>query len=155
MMETPQLVAALLSGLLLVPFLYWLLKPGEELARVTVVPGEPFEFTAKTGPHQKFSLWAVVDVTFKSLELTGPLAITQKSREVRTLAFALHPRGRTTEGSLSSITKSWLRGHDVARGSALVVRFKAQPQSTLLVRGTLRAGDTTKVAKLELYLTGG
>ena len=143
------------GAVLLVLLILWLVRPGEELARVAVVPGQPFVLSADPGAHRKFSLWTEVDVRFDKLELRGPIEVSQGREPLRNETFLLSRRGSTLEGDLSRVKRTWISGFSSARGSARVMRFVVPGGSAVTVSGTITAGDNTDVRRLELVLTGG
>lgn len=145
-------VAALLG---LGVYLYVMIRPGEELGRVAVASGEPFRLVVDTKQHEKASLWAEVDVRFEALELSGPIAITEGGREIRADVFELGRMGTTLRGSMTRVKRVWIAGTRRVRGSSRVLRFDVPRESEVVVSGTITAGPSTEIDKLELVLTGG
>lgn len=145
-------VAALLG---LGVFLYVMVRPGEELGRVAVVSKEPFRLVVQTQAHEKVSLWADVDVHFDTLELSGPIAITKGGEEMRAEVFELRRGGHTLQGSGTRVKRVWIAGTQRVRGTTRVLRVDVPRESEIVVTGTITAGPSTEIDKLELVLTGG
>jgi len=134
---------------------WFLVGSGPELARVAVLPGEPFRLNATcAGP---VTLWCDVAVSYgQSLDLHGPIRASSDGADVWSSTFWLSPRGSTCQDTpRSAIKKRWSRTRGFSRGVTRVAKIGLPKDSVeLTVEGTIEAGAGTHVEKLELFIAG-
>ncbi|MGE0790018.1 MAG: hypothetical protein AB7S26_30365 [Sandaracinaceae bacterium] len=145
---------AVASALVIGLFVWLLVASGPELARVKVVPGEPFRVRAHCAGSM--TVWCDVAVTYaSSLELHGPVRATRDGREVWSGTLWLSPRGSTQQGMARSggVKKTWFFTPGKARGVTRLAKIEL-PRSPgeITVEGTIEAGPGTELEKLEIVL---
>lgn len=142
--------------------LWRVLWSGQELARVSVVPGARFRLTAQLDKHRTVTLWCDVDLGFADeLTLRGPIEITIDGRPAWTGDVVLGPMGTTSARSSLKVKKVWIRSRSGVRGQTRIARVSVPPSAlgangptSVVVEGVMEAGPGTEVRKLDLVLAG-
>jgi hypothetical protein len=143
------LLACVIGGVIAMNFDSLIGAPGEEVATVTVAPGQPFTLTYTQDGSQKYQAWLEVDVDYTAgYNLTSTMLLSENNTAFGQYTLAEDGEGSPIAERNSSTRMSWvttnLGGNGSASGKVSLFPIPARAAgSTVTITGTLNANPGT------------